>query len=117
VKVWQKEIKVWHWIQICLLKILPKCNKWDRIDHQDFKEAHLQVIHNIEVHLQDKDNLEEDHLQAAQDKVSITYFYLVLFHSKMILIYLLIGRPGIPPQGVPGGPLGGPSQGGNPGGP
>ena len=35
----------------------------------------------------------------------------------MILIYLLIGRPGIPPQGVPGGPLGGPSQGGNPGGP
>jgi hypothetical protein len=46
---------------------LPKCNKWDRT------EAHLLVIHNIEVHLQDKDNLEEDHLLAAPEiKVSIT---------------------------------------------
>jgi len=35
----------------------------------------------------------------------------------LILTNLIIGRPGIPPQGIPGGPLGVPLQGGNPGGP
>lgn len=60
--------------------MLSKCNKWDRTDHQDFKEVHLLVIHNIEVHLQGKDSLEEDHHLAAQEiKVSINFFFNVLF--------------------------------------
>jgi len=80
VKAWLKELKVWLWIPICLLKMLLKCNKWDRIDHQVFKVVHLQVIHNIEALHQDKDNLEEDHLQEVQEiKVSNNQFYIEIF--------------------------------------
>jgi hypothetical protein len=69
VKAWLKELKVWLWIPI-----------WDRIDHQVFKVVHLQVIHNIEALHQDKDNLEEDHLQEVQEiKVSNNQFYIEIF--------------------------------------
>ncbi|MFN9902481.1 MAG: hypothetical protein ACK55Z_27605 [bacterium] len=42
--------------------------------------VHLQVIHNIEALHQDKDNLEEDHLQEVQEiKVSNNQFYMEIF--------------------------------------
>jgi len=52
---------------------LLKCNRWVKIqeDHQDFKEDHLQVIHNIGDHLQDN----KEDLQTDQEDLKVFIFF------------------------------------------
>ena len=50
-----------------------KCNRWVKIreDHQDFKEDHLTVIHNIGDHLQDN----KEDLQTDQEDLKVFIFF------------------------------------------